>query len=402
MHVQFRGWEPCGVHGFKYRKEDTQWVAEFATKNNWTPTHWKKMLSKDEIKNTTYSDFVGGYGQTYWTLQGLIRRVELGLAFISHNIDQFLYAKFLNCTFYLVPLPTTDWVMTVDTHFSAAEDDYKKRQMWTHPLKMMCTPHRIFCPSLKRKCNKLFYKRKIYPPANLDNLYRDKAQFANVQLINYAWSTVDLNNGIGDPDHTTLETTSKYPYKNTWFKCGCATWVDRTSWGSQFTAQDSKKSLWSNLLQLFYKPFSTWDKWFSGGDTNPGLQGPMCPVFYPTENFETMGFFYKANFLFSGHSIQAQEPGSAGIEIHAPRKCNGGGCPTDARCPCCTTPSDFSPGGTICPEKFRILTRSGESDNLDSSVSSEEEEEEETQTNIFERIFELFGQVQAEKRRRGL
>lgn len=354
---------------------------------------------EDKIKDTKYSSFVGGYGQVYWTLQGLIRRAKLGLAFINRNIDDFIFCKFLNAHFYLIPLPSTSWVMTVDPHFSANQKDYQKRINWAHPLKLITTPGRIFCPCLKRKSNKLFYKKKIVPPVDYDNQWRDKSQFANVQLLSYTWSTIELTNPIGDPDNLKIDTEKEWPVKNRWFKCKCATWMDRTKWGNLFTNQNTKSG-WDTSLNNWFKYLQ--GKWFAfwgqtkTTDSSYGEHGPFCPVFYNTDTLESMGFFYKVNFLFTGHSVQATDPGSAGIEINSPKQCNGGGCPTS--CTCYrhgTTPDDYSPGGTLSSQKFRELTECDLSDSMDSSDSEESEEEEENiPSNISERILELFRHIQ--------
>lgn len=367
--VYIRGYEPLGVIGsyVDFGNAKAHWVVN----NHWKASIFENYL--DKSKTAQYKDFVGGWGNAQWTLDGLLSRIRKGFAEISMNISSFTSCKLVNITLYGIPLRDHEWVLTGQTHFSSDEKDYKNIQYWVHPLHLMLTPGRLYVPTFQKK-QKTFWKRKFYPPYEMSSEWFDKHYFDTVLLFKYQWSVVELRNVMGFPEDAEN-------YKDI---------VDNTEWFKQTTddkwkhscfdktANDQGNTIWNQIKSAFFgNVWTSLKSLYSGKKTR---NSPMFPPFYLNTAYETAGFFYRVKLLFTGHSFQTTTPGDV-IEVANPNCAGGANTSADLNS------SDISEGGTISPRAFRRIIGADIHHRMESSEQEETtEEEEEKGDPIYARI----------------
>lgn len=358
--VYIRGWEPCGIVGGNTTfNELGQITVREAIKNGWESNWGQNYLNKANANDTKWEDFAGGFGMATINLNSLIIRCNRGLAQSSHDISQFTNGRWVGATFYPIKLPSIDWVIYYDTHFSKEDKDYQTRKKWLNPLHLMLLPGKTFVPNWKKSPGKPWVRKKKLPSVNTESEFVDKTWLGNVALISYYFSIVDLTNPIGPPDKNSSATTGK-DFRNYWFKCKCFTWMNRPDWDKQFAQQ--KTSDWAQWVQNFWKNHILGN----GQSPNGPKQAPFCPPFSISETLECMSFFYQFKFQFTGNSFAATNPGSAANEVREPEQCNGG-------CPNCLTQKDLDRWGLIKKRKFRQLTRFDNKNNICNSRLTKKE-----------------------------
>lgn len=361
--VYVRGYEPLGCVGssFDFAAPQAHWVVN----NHWPSAFFSNLLDDKDAK---YSDFVGGWGEATWTLDGILKRIRKGWAEISMNIDSFIYCKLVSITIYGIPLRDHEWVLTGQTHFSTDIKDYQNIKYWIHPLHLMLTPGRLYVPTYIKK-QKTFWRRRFKPPPSMANEWFDKHYFDIVNLFKYQWSIVELQNPVGYPEDA--ENYKDIVDNSTWFKKETNSKWKNTCFDKQWT-EPGNTDLWSLLAKDFFK--NVWTTLKQKMFNQKTKASPFFPPFYTKKSYECPGFFYKIKFLFGGHSFQVQDPGDV-TEVQKPAPC------TQLNCSADINSSDISDGGTISNSAFRRIVGADNEDRMEDTEETTQETEEEEECN---------------------
>lgn len=370
--IYIRGWEPCAINGTFFSWNGQSFDLGHAIKNNWQ-SNWFKNYVEDKPQNQKWENFCGGWGIATFSLYYLNKRCEYGFAESSHKFDDWDQVKWKSATFYPVKLQDLDWVIYYDTHFSAKDNDYEARKSWCNGLHLMLKPGKVFVPNVKRKQG-TFKRKRVRPPPTLENVWFDKAFFNQVKLVSYAFSSIQLENPIGIPEGSSAYAAH---YKNDWFAQRKPCWQNRTSYNQEFTKQEKKsESIQEWIKDWFKTALSTVFGDKQAQSTQP-KQAPFTPPFYPSKTLECMSFFYNFVFLVSGSTFQGRLPGSTSTEINPPESCT-------QSCRTCIRQEDLNSEGDISSQKFRELTRSSDSEELENTSEGEEScEDEQEEENSF-------------------